>query len=212
MTRNICDLVDPPAPNHPTHSVWDADQVKTFLQFIKNDRLYPLYVLATTGMRLGELLGIRYQDVDWQQGAVHVSNAIQYIAGQGIIQSEPKTDNAKRTIKLPAFVLAVLKSHVGRTGISQGFLFQTKNGTPFSPRNIQRHFARITDEAGLPPIRFHDLRHTTATLLLLQGTHPKLVQELLGHSSIVLTLDTYSHVIPAMHGEIADTMNALLKV
>jgi integrase len=212
VVRNVCDLADPPTPAHPSHEVWDVEQVKIFLRYMKNNRMYPVYVLAMTGMRLGELLGTRYEDVNWGGGTVHVSHAIQYIPGHGIIDTEPKTDKAKRTIKLPAFVLKVLQAHVIDNKITQGLLFKTRNGTPFSPRNVQRYFYEAVKEAKLPRIRFHDLRHTTATLLLLAGTHPKLVQELLGHSTIALTLDTYSHVIPAMHGEAADKIDELLKV
>jgi integrase len=212
VVRNVCDLVDPPTPAKPNHSVWDVEQVKIFLRYTKNQRMHPVYVLAMTGMRLGELLGVRYEDVNWGGGTIHISHAVQYIHGHGIIDTEPKTDSAKRTIKLPAFVLKVLRNHVVQNRITEGLLFKTSNGTPFSPRNVQRYFYEAVKEAKLPRIRFHDLRHTAATLLFLAGTHPKLVQELLGHSSIALTLDTYSHVIPAMHGEAADKMDDMIQL
>jgi len=187
------------------------DQVKGFLAYVREDRLYAFWVLTTTGMRLGELLGVRYEDVSWQAKTIHVTQAIQHINGQGTFITEPKTEKAKRTIKSPRFVFEVLMDHVNCHGVKEGPLFTTKNGTPFSPRNVQRYFTEAIAAAGLPPIRFHDLRHTAATLLLKAETHPKLVQEMLGHSNISMTLDTYSAYIPAMHELAADKLDEILK-
>ncbi len=211
VARNILDLVDAPVVKRKTPAVWDVDQAKKFLEHVKPDRFYPIYALAiATGMREGEILGVHYEDIQWAAGTLHVRHAVQYLAGQGVILTEPKTDNAKRTIKVPEFAMQVLKEHAKREKINQGFLFRTRNQTPFAPRNLLRHFHAAMEEAGLPRIRFHDLRHTTASLLLMQGAHPKKVQELLGHSTIALTMDTYSHILPAMHDELAQQMDSLL--
>ncbi len=210
MTRNVCDLADAPKPKRQMREVWSIEQVKTFLEYVRHDRLYALWVLAMTGMRLGELLGVRYEDVNWKDGTLHVTQAIQYIPGKGLFTTEPKTEHARRTIKLPRFVFEVLKTHVKEKDIKSGLLFTTRNGTPFSPRNIERYFSDAIKGAGVPSINFHRIRHTVATTLLLANTHPKLVQELLGHSTISMTLDTYSHVIPQMHDEAANKINEML--
>lgn len=211
VARNILDLVDAPVVKRKAPTVWNVDQAKKFLEHVKPHRFYPIYVLAlATGMREGEVLGVHYEDIQWDMGTLHVRHAVQYLVGRGVVLSEPKTDKAKRTIKVPEFAMQVLREHVERENVNQGFLFTTRNQTPFSPRNVLRHFYEATEEVGLPRIRFHDLRHTTATLLLLQGAHPKKVQELLGHSTIALTMDTYSHVLPAMHDELAQQLDALL--
>ncbi len=212
VMRNVCDLADPPKPIKPTHKVWDAEQVKRFLAYVREDRLYAFWVLTMTGMRLGELLAVQYEDVDWKKRTIHVAHAIQHINGRGTFITEPKTEKARRTIKLPAFIFEVLKDHVTRHEIKEGLLFTTRNGTPFSPRNVQRYFTEAVEGAGLPMIKFHDLRHTAATLLFKADTHPKIVQELLGHSTIAMTLDTYSAYIPAMHGIAADKIDEILKV
>jgi integrase len=120
---------------------------------------------------------------------------------------------------LPSFVVDALKIHKDRQDQlrespkwqEQGLVFTTNFGTPISPRNLIRHFKKKIEEAGLPEIRFHDLRHTTASLLLEKNTHPKVVQELLGHSSIILTLSTYSHVIPSLQREAMDNLDEILK-
>jgi integrase len=133
------------------------------------------------------------------------------LIGKGLIITEPKTDKARRTIAVPDFVMQSLKEHCDSQNRNQGLIFTTSTGTPFSPRNVIRYFKQALVKAGLPEIRFHDLRHTAATLLLSEGVHPKIVQEMLGHSQINLTLDTYSHVLPSMQQEASQKMNGLLK-
>lgn len=125
--------------------------------------------------------------------------------------TEPKTEKAKRPIQLPDFVFTALQDHCAHQHSKQGFVFVTANGTPFSPRNLVRDFKEQLVSAGLPEIRFHDLRHTTATLLLSKGVHPKVVQKILGHSQISLTMDTYSHVTPTMQNEAAEKMSGMFR-
>jgi integrase len=140
---------------------------------------------------------------------------LQYIPGGGLLLLEPKTENSKRRIKLPIFVKDALKKHlVRRQVLSQspewkesGLLFTTNIGTPISPRNMVRHFKTKLSLLGLPEIRFQDLRHTVASILFEKGTHPKLVQELLGHSSIKVTLDRYSHLINPLNSVVADSLD-----
>ena len=131
---------------------------------------------------------------------------------------DPKTDKSRRMIVLPDFVLEAIKIHLNkRKVLSQsphwkdcGLVFTTDLGTPISPRNLLRHFKTKLKEAGLPEIRFHDMRHTTASLLLERNVHPKIVSELLGHSSINLTLSTYSHIINPMNKVASDTMDDIV--
>ena len=123
----------------------------------------------------------------------------------------PKTKNALRSIKLPEFARLSLLDHRQRHRVSPcGLVFATGNDTPFSSRNLIRHYHDTLDKAGIPRMRFHDLRHTTASLLLKANIHPKIVQAILGHSTITLTLDTYSHLLPGAQDEAAEKMNKLL--
>jgi len=131
---------------------------------------------------------------------------------------EPKTERSRRLIKLPDFVRAALKDHLARREVlaqnpdwqENGLVFTTNIGTPISPRNMLRHFKNKLTSIGLPNIRFHDLRHTTASLLLEKNVHPKIVSELLGHSTVTLTLNTYSHIINPMSGVAADAMDEIV--
>jgi integrase len=142
-------------------------------------------------------------------------------SGGRVVIGEPKTKKSRRSISLTPQAVEVLEAHLERQlreiGIlgdryeDQGLLFTTGTGSPINPSNLrQRRFAQLLKKAGLPHIRFHDLRHTCATLLLAQGTHPKYVQELLGHATIAITLDTYSHVIPGMGDQTARAMQDAL--
>ena len=154
----------------------------------------------------GEILGMEWQNINWEANTISIEKTILEIGHKTVI-GEPKTKRSRRTISLPQIVIDTLKPNQRVSG----FIFQTSNKTPISPRNLIRHFKQASAAAGLPDIRFHDLRHTAATILLQQDVHPKKVQELLGHSTIVLTLDTYSHIIPSMHSETADKMDAVFK-
>ena len=213
VVRNVADLVDAPPARRPDPVVWTLADVQRFLKTIKGHRFYPIYVLAiTTGMREGELLGLHYEDVNWKTSTIHVLHAVQPLAGKGMVITEPKTNKAKRSIRVPKFAIEILKQHVEQQNKKHGLVFVTSTGNPFSPRNLVRHFKQVIQESGLPEIRFHDLRHTCATLLLTQNVHPKAVQEILGHSQISLTMDTYSHILPIVHEEATEKMDQLFGV
>jgi integrase len=177
-------------------------------------------VLAlTTGMRQWELLGLKWADVDFNAGTLAVRRALQWQRGIGLAFTEPKTARSRRKIHLSRTALAALRGHKDRQAFERhaagaawnghGLVFCDAIGEPLSPTNETKRFQRAVATAGLPVIRFHDLRHTAATILLTRGVLVKLVSEMLGHSSIVLTLDTYSHVIPAMHADAAAAMDAV---
>jgi integrase len=211
VTRNVTDLVDKPRPRRTTITTWSVLEVKQFLVAALNHRWYPIYSLAiNTGMRQGEILGLHRDDIDLERGLLRVRHQVSSIPGQGLVITEPKSDKARRPVTLPPSTFDILKAHLERINEGPGLVFTTSTGRPISPRNLLHHFKKVIRQAGLPVIRFHDLRHTHATLLLAAGVHPKIVQERLGHSQISLTLDTYSHVIPSLQTEVAHQFEAIL--
>lgn len=208
VARNVSDLVEVPKPEKRIPVTLTPEQVKKLFEVLEGDSLKPLYVTAMgTGMRQGELLGLMWQDVNLDNGVIHVSRTAQTIRGEGTVIQETKTEKSKRAIPLSPFVVEALKKQP-RTS---EFVFPSKAGTPIGSRNLIRHWGDLRIKAGLPEgIRFHDLRHSHATLLLISGTHPKVVQERLGHSQIGITLDTYSHVTPSLQAEAAENLEKML--
>jgi len=196
-------------------------QVRVFLSAAKGLRHEALFWMAVfTGLREGELFGLKWFDLDWGKKHLRVQRQLQRIQGKGMVFTEPKTKTGKRMIVLSTATIAKLREHLDhqqQERISAGdkwqefdLLFPSTLGTPMDPSNMYKDFKDTLKKAGLPDIRFHDLRHTAATLMLIQGTHPKIVQERLGHSNISLTMDTYSHVLPSMQEEAAEKMDELL--
>jgi len=218
---NPTDAVSRPKPKKREMKVLNEIQVLSFLSVEKGTRYEALYHLAiATGLRQGEILGLRWSDLDWQSGHLQVQRQLQQVLGKGLMFTEPKSKAGRRLVVLGQATCAKLQLHneiqheerllAGDRWVENDLIFPSTIGTPLGPRNLFRHFKAVLLKAGLPEIRFHDLRHTAATLMLQQGVHPKVVQERLGHSSISLTLDTYSHVIPSMQQEAADKMDELL--
>lgn len=160
-------------------------------------------------MRQGEILGIHKEDIDFADGIINVNHQVRPIRGKGLVITDVKTDKSRRPVTLPTTVLKVLREHVNT--VESGLIFTSSNGNPHWAANIYHHFKRTIKEFGLPEIRFHDLRHTHATLLLQAGVNPKVVQERLGHSQISLTLDTYSHVVPSVQKDAAQKFEGLLE-
>lgn len=205
LYRNPTNAVTPPHPRRKPPQTLSVEQVKTFLQSIENHPYFPLYLLAvTTGMRKSEIIGLQWQNVSLERKTISVRHALVEIQGKTHL-SQPKSDTAKRTISLPDNVCRALKE----IEEDEGFVFKSSAGTPISQRNLTRHFHGALVKAGIPKTSFHTLRHTAATILLQANVHPKLVQEMLGHSTITLTLDTYSHVIPGHHDEAANEMERI---
>jgi integrase len=214
VARNVADLVDPPTRARREMTVLDAAQTRRLLDAAAGDRLEALYVLAvTTGMRRGELLALRWQDVDLQRGSLAVTGSL-HRTPTGLEVGSPKTAKSRRRIELSALALASLSRHRASqeaVPLPGAFVFTNRAGRPVEPSNLlHRDFPAVLAKAGVPHIRFHDLRHTAATLLMSQGEHPKVVSDLLGHSNIGITLDLYSHVSEAMHRQAAKTMDDLL--
>ncbi len=220
VTRNVADAVVAPRPVNKAPTTLTASQVKDLLAVMRHNRFYALYLLAiTSGMRQGELLGLMWDDVDLDQGFLHIRHTAQTIYKQGVVLGETKTEKSRRSIAIPNIAIDALIEHrekqrlirAGRRDwVENNLVFPTGRGTPMTARNLIREFHVLLEKAGLPKIRFHDLRHTSATLLLLAGVHPKIVQERLGHSKIDMTLDTYSHVVPDIQKEAAQKMDLIL--
>jgi integrase len=203
IPNNVARSVDPPQAPRKEIRPLSREQVKSLLAAAKETELYALYVLAvTTGMRQGELLGLKWEDVDLGRGTLQVRRTV--FGGQ---ISAPKTSRGKRSIALTRATVRALRGHPKRAE----WVFSSRVGTPIRCHNlINRCWKPLLAKAGLPlDIRFHDLRHTCATLLLANGVHPKIVQEMLGHSTISITLDTYSHVLPNMQKEAVKAMEDL---
>jgi integrase len=201
--------------------VLTAEQADVLMTYTQEHTAHALYVLAlSTGMRIGELLGLRWEDIDFDGERLFVRRALQRQNANGIVFIEPKTSRLRRSIKLGKRTVAALREHkrnqltrriaLANLWQDQDLVFSNETGGPVDPSWQRSLFKRALSEAELPPIRFHDLRHTAATLLLSRGVHPKVVSEMLGHSTITLTLDTYSHLVPVLHDQAAELMDAIL--
>ena len=220
VPRNAAAAADPPRPRPKEIRPLDAAQAKVLLSAAHGDRLEAVYVLAVTaGLRISELLGLKWEDVDLERGALHVRRTLSG-ADSGPTFTTPKNGKG-RSIKLTGQAVDALKRHratqneerlkLGSMWEDWGLLFCAERGAPWSRQSLTRcSFKPLLKRAGLPDIRFHDLRHTCATLLLSRGHHPKLVQELLGHASVAITLDRYSHVLPGMSDQTAAAMESAL--
>ncbi len=221
VARNVCDFVDAPRPKRHEIRPLSPAQIRQLLEAAHGDRLEALYVVAVTaGLREGEMLGLRWSDVELPAGSLHVAQQARRVKGKGITFAPPKTDKGRRTVALPWVAVEALKRHrvaqleerlqAGSAWSDNDLVFANEVGKPIERQNLMRRsFVPLLERAGLPRIRFHDLRHSAATLLLSQGVHPKVVQERLGHSSIGLTMDTYSHVLPDMQREAAAKLDAI---
>jgi integrase len=220
LVRNPTDSVTVPRPDRREMRTLTEEQVQALFAKTVRDRWHALWVvLVTAGLRLGEATGLRWDDVKLDAGTLSVQRSLQWQKGAGLVFVEPKTKRSRRTVHLAPGAVAALREH-RRLQAAERLAFDGEWGHPtlVFPNAVGRPVdpARITDQLGrslkaaeVPRVRVHDLRHTCATLLLQRNVHPKLVQEMLGHSTIAITLDLYSHVIPAMHGEVAMQMEAL---
>jgi integrase len=222
VVRNVADAVDPPKVHRAEMRTLNVEGARRLLAAAGGDPLEALYALAlTTAMRQGELLGLHWGDIDLEGGTIQVRRTIGRVRGKGFVEPEPKTASGRRQITLAPSAVEALRRHwdrqfterLGGEAVpgSDSLVFCNGLGKPIEPQNLlYRSFHKLLQRAGLPPMRFHDLRHSAATLLLSMGTHPKVVQELLGHSQISLTLDTYSHVLPGLQSEAVGKLGALL--
>ena len=223
IPRNATEAVKPPQPTREEMRPLTPDQAKLLLQAAHEteDRLEALYVLAVnTGMRQGELLGLKWDDVDLDDGSLQIRRTLT-ITKDGPAFTSPKTTGSRRSVKLTGKAIEALRSHlecqlaeidrIGSLWSENGLILASETGEPINRHNLtRRSFRPLLTRAGLPEIRFHDLRHTCATLLLTRNVNPKIVSEMLGHSTIATTLDTYSHVLPNMRNQAAAAMEEAL--
>jgi integrase len=218
---NPCDAAEPPRRAQPEIATWTAAQARTFLRGTADSPLGAVFRLALlTGMRRGELLALRWQDVDLVRGTLAVRRTLTRDKDDHWQMGEPKTAAGRRSIALPPSCVAALKRHHARqrertmahrdVWQEHGLVFERGDGAMLHPNVLDATFHREAAALGLPRIRFHDMRHTAATLMLEEGVHPKIVQERLGHSSIKMTLDRYSHVSMDMQRHAADALDAAI--
>jgi integrase len=220
LGRNPADAVDVPRPERTEMKTLTEEEVRLLFEATAGKDLHALWVLlASTGLRLGEALGLKWEDLDFNNSRLMVQRSLQQQKEGGLVLVEPKTSKSRRTVYFPSGTAEALRAHrrdqnarrllVGGAWQDSGLVFCRENGAMIAPGTISHRLHTILKNAGLPQIRVHDLRHTAATLLLGKGENPKIVQELLGHSTIGITLDTYSHVTPAMHASAAAKMESL---
>lgn len=230
MNRNVAEGVEGPEKEDRDFHLWTLEQSLLFLKTVKNHRLYALFHLAlTTGMRRGELLGLKHQDVDWQRNRLLVRNNLvenrlagiegklhrgqQTVSATQVVLQTPKTKKSKRIVTLSPTTIEALKEHLQKQQQEreylvsdwqdEGFLFTNEVGEPILPRTLYGWFKDLTREAGLPEIRFHDLRHTAASLMIQRGLPPKVVSDRLGHKDVAFTMRVYAHLYDEQREEAA---------
>ena len=209
ISRNPADAIDLPHCQRPEMHVMNEDNIKTFLEAAKSTPYYVLFYMALfTGMRRSELLALRWCDVDLILGQISVNRSLHHLRDKSLVFRTPKTAKGRRTIALPPSAILVLKEHkeqqeqirlmLGTLLVDDDLVFSQSDGRPLLPDTVSHAWAKLAQRTGLKGIRLHDARHSHASLMLKQGIHPKIVQERLGHASIQVTLDTYSHVAPGL--------------
>ena len=221
IARNPADAVAAPKPVRHEMRVLNRTEAQALLAASRDDALFCLlHVALASGARLGELLALRWSDMDAESGTLRITRSAQRLPGEGIVFHAPKTHRSIRPIALSPVTFKILRTHrasqaeqrlaLGSAYADRDLVFTNALGQPLDGTAVTKRVQQIAQAAGLGHLRFHDLRHTAATLMLSAGTHPKIVSERLGHATINITLDTYSHVLPDMQHEAALTLAALL--
>lgn len=228
VSKNVCDLVIPPRKERFNIKPLTEEEAQTFLAVIHGHKWEALFTLAlATGMRRGELIGLKWQDINFKTGMLQVVRVLMRVPTKMperkhvYVEAEPKTKESRRSVLVAPFALEALKAHrvrqleaklkAGSSWQEHDYVFCTLHGTHLNPNHIVDEFKKLLNQAGLPNIRFHDLRHSAASLLLSLGVHPKVVQELLGHTQISITMDVYSHLLPGMRKDAMSKLDEALK-
>ena len=204
-----------PKAQHYEHTPLRPEQAEAFFDEVREHRLGALFILAiASGLRQGELFGLRWSDVDLDAKTVTVRRKVVEVGGQ-FHEGAPKSKAGRRVVTLPTFAVDALNAHRKRA-VAAGLaacplVFPNRNGGVLRRQNVRRTMINLLTKAGIKPVRFHDQRHTTATLLLAAGEHPKVVQERMGHSRITVTLETYAHVLPGMQERAAERLDSILQ-
>ena len=221
LKRNPLDNVIAPKVAKKEVEVWDAEMRTRAMTVLKGSQYGDFYQLGLmTGMRRGELAGLKWANVNLANKQLQVVNTLQRITGQGLVNGQPKTERSRRSIALSTDTVALLHEIRGKQMTQQlevvdawtdsGYVFTSADGMPVDPNLATRAFKKVLASAGLPKLTIHGLRHTHATILLEQGVNPKVVSERLGHASVATTMDIYSHVLPDMQEKAALAIDAAL--
>ncbi len=222
LSRNPADAVESPRPLRFEIAALGPEDLKRLLDAADQTNYGPLVTVALlTGLRTGELLGLRWQDVDFEHAVLRVQQTCQWLSGEGFIFRQPKSHRSTRPVALSPDTLEILRQSrvrhleerlaAGTAYEDNGLVYADALGRPIHPSTLRQAWLGIVEAAGLEGFRFHDLRHAHASLLMAQGVHPKIVSERLGHSSVSITLDIYSHVAPGLQAEAAAGLDALLR-
>jgi len=214
VSRNVADAAEPPKAKHTEMQTWDSDEVAQFLEAAKATPYHVLFYAALyTGARRSELLGLSWRHIDFLYSQINIERGLQWTKDEGYVFTQPKSAKSRRTIALPSSLVLLFKDYrekqkyvrmfEGKSLAEEDLVFAHPNGSPLFPNSVSRAWGLIAKKAGVKAIRFHDARHSHATLLLKQGAHPRVVQERLGHSTIATTLDVYSHVTPGIQEAVA---------
>jgi integrase len=209
MARKDVDAAIPPRVESIEMHTWDEDEISSFLEVARETRYFALFHTALfTGMRRSELLALRWCDLDLLLCQIYVSRSLHVLRGGQVIIRQPKSAKGRRMIALSPLTTSVLREHrekqelervmLGKPLTGEDLVFSNTEGKPLLPNSVTHAWINLVRRSGVKPIRLHDARHTHASLMLKQGTHPKVVQERLGHASIQITIDTYSHVAPGL--------------
>ncbi len=220
LGRNPCDMVDPPSPRKKAMRTLTPGEVEVLLERTSDSYYYPvIYTAVSTGLRQAELLGLRWRDVDLDLLSISVSQVL--YKRRGICEfKEPKTTHSRRCVAMtPKLAIFLRKYQANRESLFRqlnkeltldDLIFASVEGKPMDPGVLTHNFSRIVTRAGLSNVRFHDLRHTFASLMLLRGAKPKVISEALGHSSVAFTMDVYSHIIDGMQSDAMALLDEVL--
>ena len=220
LGRNPCELVDPPSPRKKAMRTMTPAEVEALLETAQDNRYYPvIYIAVSAGLRQAELLGLRWRDLDLDMCSISVSQAL-YKRGGVCCFIEPKTSHSRRRVAMTPKLALFLRDYraerealylsLGKELTLDSLVFGSPEGKPLDPSVLSHDFHRIVKRAGLDHVRFHDLRHTFASLMLLRGAKPKVISEALGHSSVAFTMDTYSHIIEGMQEDAMALLDEVL--
>ena len=208
ISENPCKAVALPKVEHKEMQTIPAEQLQAFLKEAKTTGVYEMYYIElATGLRRGELLGLKWTDIDWKNGIIKVRRSIARVNGE-IVEAPLKTKNSYRAVTISQQAIEVLKVQKAKT--NDTYVFPSPNGGPISPDSGNNMLKRVLARAGIPKVRFHDLRHTFATIALQNGVNIKTVSGMLGHFSAGFTLDAYAYVTTSAQKEAAETMGSIL--
>lgn len=221
ITKNVADAAIPPRIERKTMPMWDVPNINKFLDATTDDHFFPVYHLAVlTGLRRSEIFGLKWDSIDLTGSTLQVVRTLQRVTGYGLVEGQPKTQRSRRAISLSPAAVELLHGLRGTQMEHQlaygdlwsntGYVFTQMDGSPTDPDRVSKEFPKLVRAHGLPHLTFHGLRHAHATLALSAGINPKIVSERLGHSSIAVTMDIYSHVLPGMQEEAALAVERLL--